>query len=372
MRVLQGPTSHYSDINSKFIEQTLQGKWHQLKPRAFIAKADGKFLAVTFNCFERLASAFLKIIKIDYFKHILKAKEFRMINPRKEKLQTPPIQQPRKSDSGNALPDNTPAEKSFQQRGKANSNIPQKPAPAVRQRGNANPTLAAQKSADYDIDKAIDQVRRQADEITRLNKKHCLFLCRGSQQSVPQNADEVWVSLDNEDGGKYTAPTDPSRIHLHMSINDDQRLFKLARLFDKVILDQASFNTIAAVQPWMHLSGLLKKSPHAELITETHRYMSPKLYRSEEELRLESNAPRLTTRELFVNEREAFVSYPIVANWDAARNATAKREAEEASLIKTQQYLQQMLFTTVDLKRQQPFPCQERLVDHFVMKGPIK
>lgn len=332
MRILQGPASHYTDISQKYIKQTLQGKWHQLKPRTFIGKADSKFVAVAFNCLERVASAFLKIIQIDYYKQLLGVKHFQIINP--PKLEIPPAIQP-----GAAKPHTPPGQK------------------------------PAKKPADYDLDKAIDQVRLQAAEIARMNKKLCLFLCRGSQQSVPQNPDEVWVSLDYDYGRAYKAPSDPKRIHLQMDINDQQRLSKIARLFDKVILDQASFNAVSSEQPWQYLGWLLKKSPEAELITETFRHCAPTFYRVEEDMRRQSNQPNFTTREVFTNERQAFVTFPIVSTWDAARNEAARREAFEAAVLKTQKYLQR-LFTSVELKRQQPFPCQQRLVDHFVMKGP--
>lgn len=314
MRVLQS-SCHYSHIHPKYIEQALCGKWYQLKPRTFIAKGNDQFMAVSFNCLERLAAAFLKIFQVDYFKRILNVREFRLINPRKEKPQPIPAQ-----------------------------------TPAV-----------------YNLDHAIEQVRRQTMEVARENKRHCLFLCRSLLQSVPQNPNEVWVTLDNEYGRAYSAPAD-RRIHLKMDINDE-RLGQLTGLFDRVILDQASFNALGHDFPWLTLRSLLKKTPDAELITETFRHSEPRIYRDEDQMRLEQNPPPFTSRELFIKERQALISFPIVVTWDAAQKATAKRNAAELAIHKIQQYLQ-TIFTRVE-RRQQSFPFAERLVDHFVMKGPI-
>ncbi|MCE5319250.1 MAG: hypothetical protein LLG04_18040 [Parachlamydia sp.] len=305
MRILQNPCTDYSQIDHKHIQQAIEGKWYQLNSRTFLVKADGKYLAVSFNCLERIAAAFLKIIRVDYFKRIFMAKEFKLLTPR----------------------------------------MPQASKEAVDQ------TPAA-----YDLDRALDQVRAEAARVQGLNKKFCLFLCRGSHQTVPQNPNEVWMSLDRT----YNTLID-RRIHVKMDINDP-RLSKLLGLFDKVIMDQCSMQFMGHTFPWRVLRGLLKKSPQAELITDNARNIDHEIFQSE------ADWHRQPINHLF-HVRQGHIRFPWVLGWDAAQREVARRNGIEEGYSHLQGYLQ-TLFNEAVLIRQQPFPCQKGVWDYMVMKGP--
>lgn len=305
MRIIQQPCQHYSEIDKRHIQRALGGKWHQLTPRTFLVKRDAKYLAVSFHCLDRIAAAFLKIFQIDYFKHLLKAKEFKILNPR--------------------MPPNS-----------------------------AKATPAAQPVA-YDLDRTLNQVQAEAARLQGLAKKFCLFLCRGSNQAVPQNPDEAWVSLDITH-----LPSIDGRIHVKMNIND-QRLIKLCGLFDKVIMDVASFDLMHHSHPWRSLRELLKKTPQAELIAPV-KNIDARMYQSEEHLQRCSINHQL-------NASRGDIQYPCVMHWDAEQRKAAKRNGIEEAYPHMTRYLQS-LFQQVILLRQQPFPCQKGLKDYYILKGP--
>lgn len=351
MHIKQRDCQKINEVNTFYIQKTLQGKRIQLSPRTFIVKADGRYLAVAFNCFERLAAAFLKIVHVDYFKWRLKAKEFKILTPGdlKAALERP-------------IPPQKPAPEIPIQ--KVQPPLPDAPIPNQGQPANLLPVQQPpvqqkrdEPPAGYDLERAFEQVRTQAATIAGLNKKYCLFLCRGAEQAVPQNPDEVWVTLDQT----YHSPLDPQRLHLQTDINNPQ-LNKIFGLFDRVILDLASFTAMQTIFPWRPLRDLLKKTPQAELITQTSRHCSPKIFRSENELKGRSISHDF-------NAREGLFEFPKVIQWDDQKQAQARQEASDAYLAATQKYLH-TLFTKVVLERQKPFPCQAGLWDYFVMTGP--
>jgi len=207
----------------------------------------------------------------------------------------------------------------------------------------------------------IEKVYELAHKCQSQNKKLCIFLARGAEQTVPQEPDEMWVSLDITNA----SPLDSNRIHLQMNLNDGKNWGVICGLFDKVIMDLSAMDILKfPPSPWLKCSELLKNDPKAQLIAETSmpHALSPVPYISEDK-------PLYSAIAYNINGMKGDVQYPLVLGINQAKQEQLKQNAIMKTTDESQKYLQKF-FDSVVLKLQQPFPCQNGLHDYFILTGP--
>lgn len=72
MQKLQGPCSQLSNLDYKYIQQSLAGKWQHFT-RVSVVKADASFLALSLSLFDRIAAFFARLVGKDYLAGKLQA-----------------------------------------------------------------------------------------------------------------------------------------------------------------------------------------------------------------------------------------------------------------------------------------------------------
>ncbi|MCE5316691.1 MAG: hypothetical protein LLG04_04930 [Parachlamydia sp.] len=298
MSIIQRCT-HLSLIKAEIVKQCQQSRWYHLS-RTYIVQADSQYTALSLNCLQRLEAAFLRIFSVNYFARVLKTK-VKLLD---------------------------------------------------------NKAIAAALDKQDKVDRALDHAVAKATEAKKMNKKLGLFLCRGAEQSVPANGDEIWITLDLTQG----KPLDPARVHLQMDAND-KRLERIYHLFDKVILDFSCWGIVGDNEPWKKLRNLLKNSPEAELITEMNGNGSNwRQYDSEEEI-------QRNPIDLDACARHGGMIVPWIPAWGSQTRRVRQHEVVLQIKDKIEEYLK-TLFHTVIRERNKPFPCTSVICDYLVMRGP--
>lgn len=294
MSIIQRCT-HLSLIKPEVVKQSQQGRWYHFS-RTYIVQANSQYIALSLNCLQRLAAAFLRLFHVDYFAKVLKTKDVMLLEVVLDKQDK--------------------------------------------------------------VDKTLDQAVAKAAEAHKEKKKLCLFLCRGAEQSVPANSDEIWITLDLT----HQKPLDPSRVHLQMDVND-KRLEKIYHLFDKVILDFSCWGIVGTDEPWKKMRNLLKTSPEAELITEMHGNGNCwKEYHSEEEI-------QRNPINLDACAKDGSLIVPWIPAWGDQMRDARQREVVLQIKDKIEEYLK-TLFHTVIRERNKQFPGTAVTCDYVVMRGP--
>lgn len=309
-----------ADVPANLIQQAQEGRWYHWKRLYFIQTAT-EVRVVALNCFQRLAAALLKVIRRDYFAIMTGEKSIKRLNP-------------------------------FAQIFKKDAPV-EKPNPAVAEFAQEPAPPAAKP---YNLDEQIQAIHHLA--VSHPTKKICIFLGRGAEQTVPQHPDEIWISLDKTN---VSPPLDPARIHLQMDFNE-QKMAAIQHLFDKALLDLSVLKFFNQFNPWASLRALLKKEPHAELITETSKGLpGAKIYATEAHARAHGDEEG--------GGMMGDVYYIHINAHTPQQREACKRQAHEKANANTLQILKN-IFQSTTLVRQQPFPCHLGLHDYFILKGP--
>lgn len=89
------------------------------------------------------------------------------------------------------------------------------------------------------------------------------FVCRLIDQSLPQDKERTWVSLDI---AEFTTVPQDGRLHLKFDVQNRNQMQRLQGLFDRVVLDWTSI--LCCIKPYKDLGLLLRDNEEAQLVIE--------------------------------------------------------------------------------------------------------
>lgn len=116
----------------------------------------------------------------------------------------------------------------------------------------------------YSLDRALVLINQARAE----GKKIVLFAGREDNQSVPQEKDSYWCTLNvnmSKEG------LDPSRPHLKIDFNNSEEMALLKHLFEKVVVDHSVIK-FCEHSPWVRFMELLIPNKDSELIIESRKW----------------------------------------------------------------------------------------------------
>ena len=140
-------------------------------------------------------------------------------------------------------------------------------------------SLSVIENEEYDEEYAIQKLHTLSKDLARTGRKLCLLIGRspgetfpGIDQKIPDN--ERWVSLDLYKNNKFDDSFIPGKqLHLVMNMNDNERLRRIHKLFDKVLVDWSTLKFNSQHEKiWSSLGKLLRPAPESTLITETNNF----------------------------------------------------------------------------------------------------
>lgn len=226
----------------------------------------------------------------------------------------------------------------------------------------------------YSLDKVIDRVQTLSKELHENGEKLCLFIGRTPGEPFPgfgqeKEANDTWISLDmankpwdrlDQTGNQFI--TTGKQLHLVMDMNNNDKLKKIQKLFDKIIVDLSTLkNYDDKDNAWYFLGKLLRPEPGSQLITETRTFYP------------------IDEVETFMPENEYLRPYPIQYKVSRRYNeefAKAKSNWLESNAAKrVERFKQDGYFSKVRLETESPFPYMYRtlgsaLIPHFILSDP--
>ncbi len=118
---------------------------------------------------------------------------------------------------------------------------------------------------------SFEEVVQKVKNLSTGNLKVCLFVGRVGDEPLPNEEGEVWISTDINFASKpYSLD---QRIHIWCDFQDEARISKFYRLFDKVVIDQSTCKGLG--ENFIFTSAaLLKPSPESIFICE----ITPRMY----------------------------------------------------------------------------------------------
>lgn len=131
---------------------------------------------------------------------------------------------------------------------------------------------------EYDWNSAVQSAEILSKELRSRGEKLCLFIGRMPGEPIPgfglkKPDDETWVSLDLGKNYDSTGFLAGKQLHFQMDMNDDERIKRIHKLFDKVIVDWSTlqFNH-KRDEVWYSLGKLLRPQKESQLITFTNNF----------------------------------------------------------------------------------------------------